>query len=179
MHRAAGTRHALAARARANPRERARTYVRRWLRTYLRRVRWYMEVAPKFPRGVIRLSVASLPLPPSLSHFRQSSGAVSVFLLLAVPSTPSFCEQPFRVLASADLVDVYPASDGDSCSPARTLEQSPRGIIKIAVHGDGANGFRDITASTLCTRDITDTEEGGRESLIERRIFHYKLYTVA
>lgn len=106
------------------------TYMRRTylgLRTYLRRVRWYMEVAPKFPRGEIRLTDdlnVSFPLSapsPSLpfsSDFRASLPWPLLPLQL-LPTVrrpnPSFA---FRECSRAHLADVYVYSTcgGDSCS---------------------------------------------------------------
>lgn len=128
-----------------------------------------MEVAPKFPRGVIRLGGLSLALSLllSFSDSRRLSARLRLSLSLPAytlffdspPSSPvPFCN-PSRSRSRAHLADVYSAfaaSGGDSCSLA-ALSPSPRGIIKIAVRGDGANGFRDITLAKLCTRNNVET----------------------
>lgn len=132
-----------------------------------------MEVAPKFPRGVIRLGGLSLSLFLFLSFsfslflpetLRSSlSHPFSSALSFDLPLHPPF-SNPSRSRSRVHLADVYSAfvaSGGDSCSLA-ALSPSPRGIIKIAVRGDGANGFRDITPAKLCTRNNVAIRMYGR-----------------
>lgn len=132
------------------------------LGTYLRQLLWYMEVAPKFPRGVVRLLAALFSLSLSLRQPSVFSPrlvlALSTFAfspLWPASSSLPFYSQPSRVLTSVRAF-IWP-----TCFRIRwwfwlvrrTLEPSPRGIIKIAVRGDGANGFRDITPVKLYTRN--------------------------
>lgn len=92
-------------------------YVRR-LGTYLRQLLWYMEVAPKFPQGVVRLLAALSSLSLFLSRqpsvfsprlsllFRLSRSLLSDLLPLLLQPTISRSRERSRV----HLADVFPHS---------------------------------------------------------------------
>lgn len=78
--------------------------VLRRLGTYLRQLLWYMEVAPKFPRGVVRLLAALFSLSLSLKQPSAFSPRLSLLFRLSrslfsdLPLHPY--NQPSRILAS-------------------------------------------------------------------------------
>lgn len=152
-----------------------RTYVRR-LRTYLRRVRWYMEVAPKFPQRVIRLSATlthtytlylslscvfsfspSVFLSQSLRAQPLSSPFLSWLSRFPTRSLHPCCPPTISLAFSQTLIRpmCIPHSALIPTSSPHSRAPSPRGIIKIAVRGNGANGFRDITLTVNYIHEIT------------------------
>lgn len=110
---------------------------------------------------------------PSLSHFpgnppRRLRRSFSLFrlsrfssLALAAPSAPTV-RRPNSLSRFANVRALIwptcmyiPHSAVILARSPHSLVQSPYGVIKIAVRGDGANGFRDITPAKLYTRNNT------------------------